>query len=97
MIPKFYIYLVAFRSMIVHLTTHPAPQPLPYGQQISTKQGKCALCSAPSHHFVTGRPRALARTTHNGLVAAAGSVGALADASGELKGSRAPPPPLCLS
>jgi len=61
------IYLVTFWSMILHLTTHPAPasapQAQPHGQQGSTKQGRRALCSAPSHHFATGRfpPRVLAR------------------------------------
>ena len=52
-----------------NLTTHPAPasapQPQPHGQQGSTKQGRRALCSAPSHHLATGKlpPRVVARTS----------------------------------
>jgi hypothetical protein len=84
--------------MILHLTTHPAPasapQPQPYGHQGSTKQGS-TLCSAPSHHFASGRfpPRVVARTTASSPRQAASTFWQMPVASWRKVGC---PPSLCL-
>ena len=54
-----------FASHQAPASTASAPQLRPHGQQGSSQQGRRALCSAPSHHFATGRfpPRVVARTS----------------------------------
>jgi len=89
-IPKFYIYLVTFWSMVLHLTTHPAPASTPQPQphwtagQHQARQACALQCAIASlRHGKVSTPRG---RPHIGLVAAAGCVDALADA-----GKSAPP------
>ena len=74
-----------------HLTTHPAPPPQPHvrtADQHQARQARALQCAiALLRHGQVSTPRG---RPQSGLVAAAGSVGALADAGGELEGSRVP-------